>query len=101
MGGDSEQITIVKIYNHEYHVRSAGDVEYVQRLAEYVNKKMSEVSEHTPTVDSLKVAVLAALNIADEYFAARQDLDDVNKEVSRESEKLVALLDPLLQQQTH
>jgi cell division protein ZapA len=98
MGGESERVTKVKIYNRTYPVRSGGDAEYVRRLAEYVNEKMNEVSEHTLTVDTLKVAVLAALNIADDYFAAKQELDSVNEMVSEESKKMAALLDPFLQQ---
>ena len=57
----------VEIYNQTYNIRSDGDNEYIMRLAEYVDGKMREISSGTLTVDSLKVAILAALHIADEF----------------------------------
>lgn len=97
MGEDSERITEVKIYNQIYPVRSGGDPDYVRQLADYVHQKMEEVSERTPTVDTLKVAILAALNIADEYFAAKHELAAVEKVVTEKSAEMAALLDPLLE----
>jgi cell division protein ZapA len=63
----TEQSIRVEIYNQTYNIRSDGDNEYIMRLAEYVDGKMREISSGTLTVDSLKVAILAALHIADEY----------------------------------
>lgn len=96
MGEGSEQITEVKIYNRTYQVRSHGDPEYVRALAEYVHQKMSDVSEHTPTVDTLKVAILAALNIADECFSARRRAEELETQVCEKSKEMSALLDPFL-----
>ena len=56
----------VEIYGQSYNLRGEGESGYIQDLAAYVDRKMREVSEATATVDSLKVAILAALNIADE-----------------------------------
>src|SRR2546425_10514001 len=56
----------VEIYGQSYNLRGEGEAGYIQDLASYVDRKMREVSEVTATVDSLKVAILAALNIADE-----------------------------------
>jgi cell division protein ZapA (FtsZ GTPase activity inhibitor) len=56
----------VEIYGQSYNLRGEGESGYIQDLASYVDRKMREVSEVTATVDSLKVAILAALNIADE-----------------------------------
>ncbi len=55
----------VEIYDQVYNLRGE-DAEYYIKLAEYVDTKMRAVSAHGATVDSLRVAVLAALNIADE-----------------------------------
>ena len=100
MGEGSEKITGVKIYNQTYHVRSGGDAEWVRKLASYVNEKMEGISEHTPTVDTSKVAILAALNIADEYFTAKRELEALGKTISEESAKMSALIDPLLEQKS-
>lgn len=97
MGEDSEQITGVEIYHQTYHVRSGGDAAYVRQLASYVNEQMTGISEHTPTVDTLKVAILAALNIADEYFATKRELEALEEKLTQESAKMFALVDPLLE----
>jgi cell division protein ZapA len=55
----------VDIYDQTYHLRGS-DSEYIQRLASMVDSKMRAVAAHGNTVDSLRVAVLAALNMADE-----------------------------------
>ena len=51
----------VEIYNQTYSIRSDGDNQYILNLADYVDKKMRDISSGTLTVDSLKVAILAAL----------------------------------------
>lgn len=56
----------VEIFGQSYNLRGEGDSSYLQELAGYVDKRMREVADATGTVDSLKVAILAALNIADE-----------------------------------
>lgn len=95
MGEDSNQVTTVKIYHQTYQVRSGDDPEYIKRLAQYVDETMTEVFENTSSVDSIKVAVLAALNIADDYFSTQDELNRLEEAVSEKSEKLITLLDPL------
>ena len=65
------QSVAVEIYDQIYHLRGTDPV-YIERLAAMVDAKMRAVSAHGNTVDSLRVAVLAALNIADELCAVRQ-----------------------------
>jgi cell division protein ZapA len=60
----------VDIYDQVYHLRGV-DPAYIQHLASMVDEKMRAVSAHGNTVDSLRVAVLAALNIADELTSLR------------------------------
>ena len=95
MSGDADQVTAVKIYNQVYQVRSGNDSGYVKRLAEHVDERMREVFEGTATVDSSRVAVLAALNIADEYFAAKHRLDMLEHVVVEKSEEISSLLLPV------
>ena len=96
MGEDSKQVTAVKIFNQTYQVSSGGDPEYVKQLARYVDQVMTEVFENTSAVDSLKVAVLAALNIADERFAARQQFETLYDTVTEKSDEMITLLDTLV-----
>ena len=60
----------VEIYDQSYNLRGS-DPEYIEGLAGFVDSKMRAVAQQTATIDSLRLAVLAALNIADEYHAAQ------------------------------
>jgi cell division protein ZapA len=68
------QSIAVEIYDQVYNLRGT-DSAYIERLAAIVDAKMRAVSAHGGTVDSLRVAVLAALNIADELCTARERQD--------------------------
>ena len=65
------QCVRVEIHGQYYNLRGS-DAEYFQQLADYVDSKMRAVSQNGTTVDTLRVAVLAALNIADELHATRR-----------------------------
>jgi cell division protein ZapA len=66
---------IVSIFGKEYSLVSEVDPEYIHRTASYLDSKMREVSENYPNIPETRIAVLAALNIADELFRAREDLE--------------------------
>ncbi|MDT8070749.1 MAG: cell division protein ZapA [Terriglobia bacterium] len=85
----------VEIYDQTYHLRGS-DREYVQRLAEYVDGKMRQVAAQTSTVDSLRLAVLAALNIADELQLIRGKYDNVATEYTQRASHLQSALDSAL-----
>jgi cell division protein ZapA len=87
-----EQVTTVTIFNQTFRVRSGDDPEYVQELARYVDEKMSELAEQTLTVDTLKLAILAALNIADDYISTREELEQFERRVSESTSRLTELL---------
>jgi cell division protein ZapA len=92
----SEQTIRVEIYNQTYSIRSDGDNEYIQELAEYVDRKMREISSGTLTVDSLKVAILAALHIADEFYQLRHSQSQVDAQLATRSSECSEMLDKLL-----
>jgi cell division protein ZapA len=64
----------VDIYDQMYHLRGT-DPKHIEKLASLVDGKMRAVAAHGSTVDSLRVAVLASLNIADELLALRARYD--------------------------
>ena len=66
----------VEIYDQVYHLRGVDPV-YIAHLASIVDEKMRAVSAHGGTVDSLRVAVLAALNIADELNTLRESYNEL------------------------
>jgi len=58
----------VEIFGGNYLLKGEDDVEYMQKIASYVDKKMREIQESTGLISPLKIAILAALNIADELY---------------------------------
>jgi cell division protein ZapA len=75
----------VRIYGAEYAVRGQEDANYIQAVADYVDQKMREVDNKIRVDSSLKVAILASLNITDELFRLRDqktELEDKIKEIS-------------------
>ncbi|MCU1290451.1 MAG: hypothetical protein JWN60_2680 [Acidobacteria bacterium] len=92
----SEQSIRVEIYNQTYNIRSDGDNEYIMRLAEYVDGKMRDISSGTLTVDSLKVAILAALHIADEFHQLKNQQEQTDAQLASRSAECAELLDRVL-----
>lgn len=92
----SEQTIRVEIYNQTYSIRSDGDNEYIQKLSEYVDQKMREISQGTMTVDSLKVAILAALHIADEFYQLREEQAQSDMQLAVRSSECSEMLDRIL-----
>jgi cell division protein ZapA len=94
----SERIVPVFIHGQRYPVRSSLSPTYVAELASYVDEKMRVASEANQTNDSLRVAVLAALNLADEIFRYRQDRVESAGEIASRTGELERLLDSLLEE---
>lgn len=86
----------VEIYKQTYTVRSNHDPAYIQELADYVNLRMREVEQGMMGVDSLRVAILTALQIADELHMSRKEIEDVGREVDERSARYAELLDQIL-----
>ncbi len=100
---DAPQSVSVEIYDQIYNLRGT-DPEYIERLAGLVDAKMRAVSASGSTVDSLRVAVLASLNIADELLCLRQRYDVLagslqqSQSVARSrSASLAGMLDEVLE----
>lgn len=86
----------VEIYNQNYNIRSDGDGEYISQLAEFVDSRMREISSGTLTVDSLKVAILAALHIADELHRLKRLHEQADSQLGSRSAECADMLDRLL-----
>jgi cell division protein ZapA len=86
----------VEIHGQRYPIRSTLDPEYVARLAAYVDQKLRAAAEATPSSDSLRLAVLTALNIADELFRCRDVTDARDGELAERAGELERLLDRVL-----
>ncbi len=88
----------VAIYDQEYKMRSDLDPEYVRKLAEYVDGKMRSIATRTQVVDSLRVAVLAALNLADEVHQLEVKQESRAREVEQRVIDFGQHLDEVLKQ---
>src|SRR6476660_9918360 len=86
----------VEIYNQSYNIRSDGDSDYLTKLADFVDSRMREISSGTLTVDSLKVAILAALHIADELHRLKQTHEQADAQLGARSAECAEMLDRLL-----
>lgn len=82
----------VNIYGTEYPIKGDVDVEYIGQVAEYVDRKMREVDQSSAAKSSLKVAILAALNIADELFRERGEKENLVKRFESATDRLSQLL---------
>jgi len=87
----------VEIFDQAYNLRGS-DPEYILKLAEYVDAKMRAVSEQTHTVDTARLAVLAALNIADEYNLLKRNYDTGALQYIKRAQSLSEALDEVLQE---
>ena len=86
----------VEIFDQPYNLRGS-DAEYILKLAEYVDGKMRAVAEQTHTVDTARLAVLAALNIADEYhYMVKRNQDTGSGDYLRRAQNLSSALDEVL-----
>ena len=84
----------VEIFGQRLGLRADGDEERVQEIARFVDSRMREVADRSSSVDTVKIAVLTALNIADELFQERETDQDARQErLEEQAERLVLKLD--------
>ncbi len=76
-----DKVIDIEIYGQKYKIRVKGeeDEKYISHLTSHVDQKMHEIAVKSKSTDMFKIAVLAALNIADEYFLSQKKLDQLNE----------------------
>jgi cell division protein ZapA len=90
------RVISVEIHGQRYPIRSSLEQDYVLRLAAYVDQKIGAAAESTPSGDSLRLAVLAALNIADELFRIREATRARDSQIAERASELDQLVDRVL-----
>jgi len=85
----------VEIFDQAYNLRGS-DPAYILKLAEYVDAKMRAVAEATNTIDTSRLAVLAALNIADEYHLLKKNKEHGATDYQKRAHLLADALDEVL-----
>jgi cell division protein ZapA len=93
---EESRVIHVEIHGQQYPIRSGLEPTYVAELAAYVDSKMKAASRESTAGDSLKIAVLAALNIADECFRIQNDDDIRRARLTHRAEELERMLDMAL-----
>lgn len=81
----SNRVT-VSIYGEDYIVKGAEDASYIQMLAAYVDRKMNMIGQRNDSLSTGKVAVLVALNLADELSKLQEDYDQLVKSLEDKRE---------------
>ena len=97
MASKTTTSTEVEIFGTVYNVKGEKDPEYLQELAELVDGRMREIAKHVSTVDSAKIAILAALNVADELFQCRRHQEGDRGEIEEKVSELTGELQQALQ----
>jgi len=84
----------VDILNHPYDIEvAAGEELTIYAVADYLNQKFKEVQRDTGIVDTQKLAIFVALNIADEYFRLKNSRENVSVNVDKKAEEMIKALD--------
>ena len=96
MDNDLGRLIPVDIQGQRYPIRTSLEADYVGELARFVDDKMRAVCESSPSGDSLRLAVLAALNIADELFRQRHATTLRDGQIAERTQELERLLDRVL-----
>jgi cell division protein ZapA len=78
------EVTRVNIFGREYTIRGAGSPAYIAEIAHYVDMKMRQMTDNATMASTAKVAIFAALNIADELYQKRDQYQELEDSYSSE-----------------
>jgi len=90
---DDSSTEKVEIFGQEYKIKGAGDPGYIHRIAGYVDSKMREIAHSSGIMSQSRIAILAALNIADELHQERDGREKVEEELDMQAAKLSEILE--------
>lgn len=94
--GGAPQTVTVEIMGQRFSIRSSLDIEYINRLASYVDHKIQAATEHSTGGDTVRIAVLAAMNIADEYFRSRDTENTLEAALKTRAGEIERMVDDAL-----
>ena len=90
------RVVTVEIHGQRYAVRSDLDQAYIAELAAYLDQKMRLAADELSSADSLRIAIIAALNLADELYRARADGAGTEGRVLEKAAEIERLVDAVL-----
>lgn len=85
--------TVVEILGQEYRVKGDSDADRIEKVGRYVDQKMRQLTKGSSLASSTKVAILAALNIADELYEEKQKTSELLQQVDERIRALTTLLE--------
>ncbi len=88
----------VILLNQKFQLKTDSDEWYVKKVSDYVNKKLFDVQEKTRSVSSLNVALLAALNIADDFFKIKGNKKTSKPGVKKKLDEIIQFIDECLEE---
>jgi cell division protein ZapA len=93
-----DKVIEIEIFDQKFRIKVKGaeDEKYVSHLTSYVDKKMRKVAVKSKSNDTVKIAVLAALNIADEFFLSQKKLDKLNEAIGQMEREIEGLEERIL-----
>lgn len=94
----NEKTVEIKVFGQTFSVKSDADEEHIKAVANYVNEKMEEILKKTRSVSTLNVAILTALNIADDLLKERQERIAIIKEIERKSKDLAEKIEKKIEE---
>lgn len=83
----------VSILNQKFVLKSDADERYVQKVADYLNKKLHDIMNNSKSVSTLNVALLAALNVTDDFFRIREKNKESHVSLEQKLKELVTFID--------
>ena len=86
----------IKILDNEYVIKSEEDIDRAHKIAEYVNEKVKEINNNSEGLSEKRTVILAALDIASEYFELLKERDDLLANISKRSKILIHNIDTLM-----
>ena len=96
MENATDNITTVHIFGREYKIKGHADKDYIERMAKYVDGKMKELATNSSLPTSDKLAILAALNIADELFQERDKTSETMSSVEEKADQMINVINECL-----
>jgi len=88
----------ITLLNQKFNLKSDSDEKHVQKVADFVNRRIFEIQEKTKSVSSLNVALLAALNIADDFFKIKKTKQGKSSPAKNKLKEILNYVDQCLEE---
>ena|SRR5215204_3704804 len=90
------KVVTVEVHGQKYPIRTELDPRYVEELAQFVEARMALAARSAPSSDAVGLAILAALNITDEYFRTKSALTTSSGTLTARAEAIEKIVDQAL-----